>query len=304
MQPPDLCATRCAICNTEGNAVELYPANFVMEALHPIFFSARRVPDRIHYRIVKCSICGLVRSDPVADSRILGQLYAQSTFDYGDEVDNLKLTYGYYLSKLNKYDVQKRTLLEIGCGNGFFLEEGLKQGYVNVVGVEPSADAVARANSKVRSQIICDMMRPGLFGKGQFDVICMFQVLDHIADPAGLLAECYHVLKPGGLILCLNHNIEAISARLLRNRSPIVDIEHTFLYSPDTMRHLFSSSGFKVLRIHPVINIYSPHYMVMLLPLPRTIKGILLKLLKKRIFQNIKLTAPLGNLYLVARKPR
>jgi SAM-dependent methyltransferase len=228
MQPPDLCPTRCAICNTEGNVVELYPANFVMEALHPIFFSARRVPDRIHYRIVKCSICGLVRSDPVADSRILGQLYAQSTFDYGDEVDNLKLTYGYYLSKLNKYDVQKRTLLEIGCGNGFFLEEGLKQGYVNVLGVEPSADAVARANSKVRSQIICDMMRPGLFGRGQFDVICMFQVLDHIADPAGLLAECYHVLKPGGLILCINHNIEAISARLLRNRSPIVDISILF----------------------------------------------------------------------------
>jgi SAM-dependent methyltransferase len=304
MQPPDLCPTRCAICETEGNSVELYPANFILEALQPLFFSARRVPDRIHYRIVKCSTCGLVRSDPVADSRILGQLYAQSTFDYGDEVDNLKLTYGYYLSKLNPYDVQKRTLLEVGCGNGFFLEEGLKQGYVNVWGVEPSTDAVAKANSKIRSRIICDMMRPGLFGRDQFDVLCMFQVLDHIADPASLLAECYRVLKPGGLVLCLNHNIEAISARLLRNRSPIVDIEHTFFYSPDTMQQLFSRSGFKVLRIHPVFNIYSPHYMVMLLPLPKTIKGILLKFLKKRIFRKIKLTAPLGNLYLVAKKPR
>jgi SAM-dependent methyltransferase len=304
MQPPDLRPTRCAICNTEGNSVELYPANFIMEALHPIYFSARRIPDRIHYRIVKCSICGLVRSDPVADSRILARLYAQSTFDYGDEVDNLKLTYRYYLSKLNKYGVEKGTLLEIGCGNGFFLEEVLKQGYVTVWGVEPSEEAVARGDSKVRSQIICDMMRPGLFGKEQFDVICMFQVLDHIADPAGLLNECYRVLKPDGLVLCLNHNIEAISAKILKDRSPIVDIEHTYLYSPDTMLRLFSGSGFKVLHINPVLNIYSLHYVAHLVPLPSMIKGILLKILKIRFFRQMRLAAPLGNLYLVARKPR
>lgn len=304
MQPHDLRPTNCAICGTEGNSVELYPANFITEALNPTFFSARRLPDRIHYRMVRCSSCGLVRSDPVADSRILAQLYAQSTFDYGDEVDNLKLTYGYYLSKLNKYGVQKGTLLEIGCGNGFFLEEVLKQGYVTVWGVEPCADAVVRADSKVRSQIICDMMRPGLFGIEQFDVICMFQVLDHIGDPAGLLAECYRVLKPGGLVLCLNHNIEAISAKLFRDRSPIVDIEHTYLYSPDTVLRLFYRGRFKVLHISPVLNIYSPYYVARLVPLPSMIKGILLKILKKQFFRQIKLVAPLGNLYLVARKPQ
>jgi SAM-dependent methyltransferase len=304
MQPHNLQPTRCAICGTEGNSVELYPPNFITEALNPTIFSARRFPDRIHYRIVRCNICGLVRSDPVADSRILAQLYAQSTFDYGDEVDNLKRTYGYYLSKLNKYSVQKGTLLEIGCGNGFFLEEVLKQGYMTVWGVEPSANAVARADSKVRSQIICDMMRPGLFGREQFDVICMFQVLDHIADPVGLLAECYQVLKAGGLVLCLNHNIEAISAKLLRDRSPIVDIEHTYFYSPDTIKHLFYHSRFKVLHISPVLNIYSPYYVARLMPLPSMIKTILLKFLKIRFFRKIRLVAPLGNLYLVARKPQ
>jgi len=304
VQPHDLRPSSCAICGTEGNSIELYPANFTTEALNPTFFSARRLPDRIHYRIVRCNICGLVRSDPVADSRILAQLYTQSTCDYGDEVDNLKLTYGYYLSKLNKYGVRKGTLLEIGCGNGFFLAEVLRQGYVTVRGVEPSADAVARADSKVRSQIICDIMRPGLFGSEQFDVICMFQVLDHIADPAGLLAECYRVLKPGGLVLCLNHNIAALSAKLFRNRSPIVDIEHTYLYSPDTMLRLFYRGRFKVLHISPALNIYSAHYVAHLLPLPSMIKTILLKVLKIHFFRQIRLAAPLGNLYLVARKPQ
>lgn len=304
MQPHDLRPTSCAICGTEGTSVELYPANFVKEALNPSVFSARRIPDRIHYRIVRCNICGLVRSDPVADSRILAQLYGQSTFDYGDEVDNLKLTYGYYLSKLNRYGVQKGTLLEIGCGNGFFLEEGLKQGYVTVWGVEPCADAVARADSKVRSQIICDMMRPGLFGREQFDVICMFQVLDHIADPVGLLAECYRILKPGGLVLCINHNIEAISSKLFRDRSPIVDIEHTYLFSKDTMLRLFNARGFKVLHISYMLNIYSLYYLFRLVPSPHNIKNAMLSVLKTKFFQRIRLAAPLGNLYLVARKPQ
>jgi SAM-dependent methyltransferase len=302
VEPHDLRPTHCAICGTDGHSVELYPANFITEAFNPTLFSARRLPDRMHYRMVRCSTCGLVRSDPVADSRILGQLYGQSGFDYGDEVGNLKLTYGYYLSKLNKYGVEKGSLLEIGCGNGFFLGEALRQGYGKVWGVEPSAKAVARADTKIRPQIICDMMHPGLFGRGQFDVICMFQVLDHIADPVSLLTECYRVLKPGGLVLCLNHNVEAISARILKDRSPIVDIEHTYLYSPDTLLRLFCCRRFKVLHISPVLNIYSPHYVVRLLPLPGMVKGILLKILRTPLFRQIRLPAPLGNFCLVARK--
>ncbi len=78
----DLLSTSCAICKTEGNAVELYPANFDMRALNSAVFSARRLPDRIHYRLVKCSTCGLVRSDPVAPPAVLATLYQRSTFTY------------------------------------------------------------------------------------------------------------------------------------------------------------------------------------------------------------------------------
>jgi tetratricopeptide (TPR) repeat protein len=66
MQTVKLRNTRCAICRTEGNASELYPANFDLQALKPAVFSARRLPDRVHYRLVKCNTCGLGRSDPIA----------------------------------------------------------------------------------------------------------------------------------------------------------------------------------------------------------------------------------------------
>lgn len=300
---PDLQATFCAICGVEAAATELYPANFSLDDLTPAVFSARRLPDRIHYRLVRCNVCGLVRSDPVVSPVVLAQLYSQSTFAYSEEVDNLKRCYGKYLNGLEQYDVKKESLLEIGCGNGFFLEEALQQGYIGVRGVEPSSDAVERASPQIGPLIVCNIMQPGLFKSEQFDVICMFQVLDHIPDPRKLLDECFRLLRPGGLILCINHNIEALSARILGEHSPIIDVEHTYLFGPQTISRLFSIIGFDVVRIGSMRNIYSPHYLARLFPLPKGIKEGLLRIMKRSWLRNLRLTVVLGNLCLVARKP-
>src|SRR5665647_326619 len=142
-QRTELHATPCAICGTLGAASEVYRANFDFEAFSPEVFSARRIPDGIHYRIVRCNTCGLLRSDPVAGADTLARLYALSTFTYDDEVAHLRTTYGRYLSEaLEHLDGPRGRLLEIGCGNGFFLEEALNMGFSEVRGVEPSTEAV------------------------------------------------------------------------------------------------------------------------------------------------------------------
>ena len=297
-------STRCAICDAEDNSSELYPSNFSLVGnFSPEVFSARRLPDRIHYRMVKCNACGLVRSDPVADAATLGELYRQSTFDYGMEVANLRRTYGRYLARLDAFGAHKGSLLEIGCGNGFFLEEAQVRGYVKVSGVEPSSEAVARAVPGVREHIVCDIMRPGLLAEASIDVVCLFQVFDHLPDPAGVLAEIYQALKPGGLVLLFNHNINALSARLLGERSPIIDIEHTFLYGSKTLRNLVRKQGFEVVESGCALNDYSLRYLVRLTPLPRAFKRGLLRALVITRLERINLCVPLGNLYLFARKP-
>src|SRR5512139_1455130 len=159
----ELKPTRCAICGTEGEASLLYPANFTPESLNPSVFSARRTPDRTHYRLLKCNRCGLVRSDPIVNPARLQELYAGSTFTYQSEVTDLCHTYGGYLRRLEKLGARRGSLLEVGCGNGFFLEEGLAQRYSSVSGVEPSRQAVALASERIRPFIRCDVMRPGLF---------------------------------------------------------------------------------------------------------------------------------------------
>src|SRR3989442_339487 len=245
MQRLELTAVACPICHTHDNARELYPAKLTHAAFNPETFSARRLPDRVHYRVVRCNSCGLVRTDTVAKPATQAELYRKSTFDYGAQVENLRITYGRYLAKLPK----PGALLEIGCGNGFMLQEALEQGYTSVTGVEPSADAVARADPSIRGKIVCDIMRPGLFAPNSFDAIAMFQTFDHIPDPNALLDECISVLKPGGVLLCVHHNVEAASAKLLGERSPIIDVEHPFLYSPPTMTRIASDHGFPVVEV-------------------------------------------------------
>lgn len=303
MTTVDLRATACAICGTQGNARELYPANFRPGDFSPAVFSARRLPDRVHYRIVGCNACGLVRSDPVADPARVAELYRDSTFDYGREANNLARSYGECLSRLDRYGAAKGSILEIGCGNGFFLEEARARGYRDPRGVEPSLAAVECARPDIRSRIVRAAMGPGVFPAASFDVICLFQVLDHVFDPAGLLAACLDLLKPGGWVLCLNHDVEALSARLLRRRSPIIDIEHTYLYSRRTIRALFSKFGFHVKETAGVRNRYSLGYVARLVPAPAALKKAALAILNGTGLGRLPVRVPLGNLYLIAQKP-
>ncbi len=218
-------------------------------------------------------------------------------------MENLARTYGAYLARLDRHGASKGSLLEIGCGNGFFLMQARARGYRDVRGVEPSRSAVDLAPAEIRDHIVCAMMGPGLFPDESFDAVCLFQVLDHIFDPATLLKTCFDILKPGGFILCLNHNVEALSARLMKERSPIIDIEHTYLYSPDTIRRLFTRFEFQVKEAGGVKNRYSLSYLTRLMPWPAALKKIALTILDFTYLGRLPLRVPLGNLYMIAQKP-
>jgi len=147
-------------------------------------------------------------------------------------------------------------------------------------------------------------MRPGLFDKERFDIVCLFQVLDHMPDPAALLDECLRILRPGGLVLVLNHNIEALSAAVLGERSPVIDIEHTFLYGIGTLSRLLEKRGFSVKESGSAVNRYSLNYLSRLLPLPGPLKRALSRFLDSSGLGLLPLSVPLGNMYLIAMKPR
>lgn len=293
--------TSCAICGTANNATELYPSTLTSSAFRAEVFSARRLPDRVHYRMVRCRSCGLVRSDPVLGSDGLAELYSASRFDYAAELDGLRATYGRELERLASLVPDRDGLLDVGCGSGFVLELARERRWSGLRGVEPSHDAVSRARSDIRPLIAVDVMRPGLFEHDSLDAVTLFQVLDHMPDPVGVLRECGRLLRPGGVVMAFNHNMSAWSARLLRERSPIIDVEHTYLYSPTTIRSLFERAGYEVISARPVRNTYSMRYLAHLLPLPGKAKSRLLSFLQGSRLGRISATVPLGNFCTVAR---
>ena len=252
--------------------------------------------------MVRCRRCGLVRADPVLDPTRSAELYRSSTFDYAEELDGLRTTYGTALDRLAATAPGRRGLVDIGCGNGFVLEVARARGWTDLRGVEPSSDAIARAPAAVGELIVQDVMRAGLLPHGSFDAVTLFQVLDHIPEPLALLQECRAILRERGVILALNHNVTAWSARLLGERSPIVDVEHTYLYSPATMRRLFENAGFDVLTVGPVRNTYSLTYLMHLLPMPQSAKTAALARLAGSRLGRVQATVPLGNLCLLARR--
>jgi SAM-dependent methyltransferase len=295
--------TRCAICGTDGNSREIYPERLGADAFNNRVFSARRAPDRIHYRMVRCESCRLVRADPAGDPEMLAALYERSAFDYGPEIPNLTATYSRYLSRLGPPGPGRSSLLEIGCGNGFMLEAAITMGYRTVRGVEPSADAVMAASSYVREAIVKDILRPGQFAAGTIDSICMFQVFDHVPDPAALLAECRTLLAPRGRILILNHNVEAFSANLLRELSPIIDVEHCYLYSRATLARICEASGLRVIESGPTSNLVSVRHLLHLAPLPAWLKRSVVSLANWLGIGGASLSVRIGNCYAIAEKP-
>jgi len=292
----------CAICNKKTHKKLLYKQNFEPSQINKKIFSARRLPDRLHYKIVQCQNCNLIFADSILKTNQLAKLYKESLLTYQNQIQDLSKTYGYYLKKLERFKVKKNRLLEIGCGNGFFLLEAKRQGYKQIWGVEPSKDAIRKAPKQVKNNIKNDMFSKKLFKKNSFDVICFFQTFDHISNPNRFLKHCYYLLKPNGLILAINHNTNSLQSRILKSKSPIIDIEHPYLYSPITMKLIFQKNNFQVLKLNSIFNIYSLDYLLHLLPFPLKFKSLIISFIKSSDLKKIKLKLRLGNLMIIARK--
>jgi SAM-dependent methyltransferase len=230
-------------------------------------------------------------------------LYENSSFDYSTEVSGLKKTYLGIVKRVIGKNNDYRTIFEIGGGNGFFLEAAKDFGFTKIAGVEPSISAISDARQDIKPYLVNSMMNESIFPKNEYEIGVMFHVLDHLQDPVKTLRDCLSTLKPGGVFIAAVHNERSWSARLMRERSPIIDVEHTFLYSPKTGKQIFQKAGFVSVRSGSYSNHYSLAYIVHLLPIPRSAKKILLNCWIGAILRKIRIIFPLGNMWIFGIKP-
>jgi SAM-dependent methyltransferase len=290
----------CLFCGDDDCHDELYARNFRDEDLNADVFSARRVTEHYHYRMVKCRNTGLLFSREILPGDVLEKLYAGSKVTFSAYADIIRKDYWRPLEALQSR-IGRGAALEIGCSSGFFLEELRARGFRDVRGCEPSLEAKAIAAPSVREGIHTGFFTDGTYPDGSFDLICSFQTLDHLSDPLDVLAACRRKLKPGGWIYLIVHNADGLQAKVFGEKSPIIDVEHVYLFNPRTLTLAVEKAGFNEPAAFPIRNSYPLEYWAAHAPVP--FKKRILAVMAATGLGKIAVPLSLGNIGIVARKP-
>ena len=134
-------------------------------------------------------------------------------------------------------------LLEIGCGNGRQLERFGLAGW-HTTGIDFDATAVQTARALGLDVRLGDLAAQQ-FDDASFDAIVMSHVIEHVPQPASLLAECCRVLRPGGSLTVVTPNAQALGHRVYgRHWLGLDPPRHLHVLSAGGLRTLVSAAGF------------------------------------------------------------
>lgn len=291
----------CPVCGP-GHASQLYAdANYDAARVTDFSFASRKTPELMHYRLVRCENCDLVYATPAPKLKALAEAYQEASFDSGEEAAYAASTYAGQLARLGLQD--KAGALDIGTGDGAFLQCLLKEGFSRVQGVEPSSAPIKAAAPAVRKLIRHGLFKPADYKAGSLSLITCFQTMEHLDEPGSVGKAAFKLLKPGGAFYTVCHSHRSLSARLLGRRSPIFDIEHLQLFSPQSLRRLLEGQGYTGVQVYYISNIYPLHYWMKVFPLPVGLKKALIGAVKALKFGYLPIPLRAGNLVGFGIKP-
>jgi 2-polyprenyl-3-methyl-5-hydroxy-6-metoxy-1,4-benzoquinol methylase len=156
-------------------------------------------------------------------------------------------------------------LLDLGCGLGFFLKalEPHRAWAVHGCEISPAAVRFARESLGLEN-VACGRLEEAPFPAGTFDIVTMWDVLDHLLRPDPVLSHCHALLKKGGLCFIRTPNVfvqlaRARVKRLLFGAKPGVGYlqphHHAHHYSAESIRDLLIRNGFsrvEFAHLHPI----------------------------------------------------
>lgn len=248
------------------------------------------------HRLVQCTNCDLVYADQPPDADELAHAYHIAEYDSSEEANDAATAYiGAIKPTLDKL-AQRQRVLEIGTGTAIFLEHLSREGFVELLGVEPSSAAIAAAPEYRRVWIREGIFEEKDFTPNSFDLICCFMTMEHVHDPAVVARAAYNLLRSGGAFVTVTHDYRSLINRLLGKRSPIIDIEHMQLFSERSVRHVFTSTGYSDVIVNAFVNRYTLRYWMRLTPLPSCVKSVLSSLVTYLGLDKIKIGLNVGNL--------
>jgi SAM-dependent methyltransferase len=289
-------ARNCPLCGSRDEA-RVLAASFDASRLGRLSFASRKPPELMHWRLVTCASCGLVYANPAPAEDVLLRAYRDAGFDAAGESRYAANTYAAVVARLLASLPDRAGALDVGAGDGAFLESLVELGFSDVVGLEPSQAARQGAPAHVQALIREEPFAAGVFAEQSFSLVTCLQTIEHVPVPLALCREAHRLLKTGGALVVVCHDRRSWSARLLGRRSPIYDVEHLQLFDRGTVRELLARSGFERIEVQRLVNRYPLRYWLRLARVPDRVARVLGAL------GSLPLSIPVGNLWAVGYRP-
>lgn len=238
----------CNLCGADTTE-SLYPNTLDgrRDLSAPAHFACTNSGYGVHPPIVQCRECGLVYANPrpSADD-VIDSYTAVVDQVYVEEREGRELTFRRHLDHLeSQLSINGRgRLLDVGCHVGVFLEEAQARGW-DAWGVEPSEWAVAQAREH-DLQVIQGTLEDAEFPDDHFDLVTLWDVIEHLSDPMGELRQIARIVRPGGWICIHTMDVGSLFARLTGERWPWLMEMHLYYFSRDTLAAMLRRAGFQV----------------------------------------------------------
>ncbi len=262
------------------------------------------------YHHWRCRRCGLVINHPQPSDEVLAQIYSDSYFDVTGRSVNPE---GARQAKIKTFQRNYRwvadrlprgaKVLDIGAGEGFAMEVARQLGF-DPYGLELSESAYRQLVEKFGPDRVFHSNIDDFDTDVRFDLITMFDLIEHPRDPARVLAKAARMLRPGGYLLISTPDTGSLSARLMGRLWVHYKPEHLFYFNQRNMRTLLERH-FDEIRIRPHRKILTKEYIasynrIYIRPPIRQLVAMGLAFLPK----GTTLTLPSGELFAIARKPK
>ena len=188
---------------------------------------------------------------------------------YGDVVDNLyinqiqykKLHFKNLIKKIKNELSKDKDILEIGSYYGAFGSEVLN--HVNsYTGLELSNHAANFAKDKYKLQIYNRNAEDHFKISPNYDLIVMFDVLEHLDDPMRILKMCNDKLKKNGVLILTTMDMDCLTAKILGKHYPQIMLMHKFYFTNNSLKKVLKKNNFDLYKIKRDSRIVSLEYLL------------------------------------------
>jgi 2-polyprenyl-3-methyl-5-hydroxy-6-metoxy-1,4-benzoquinol methylase len=213
--------------------------------------------------MIRCTDCKLIRAKHVPPRAELERLYSEEYFrstdsgalgydDYSADRLNISKTFDRRLSEIEQWLGHKGSIMDVGCAMGFSLDVARERGW-SPQGIEISRFACEYTRKELGFEVFCGSLGEIDLDPESFDVITMWDYIEHSPDPAAELRRAHSLLKRGGMLVLTTPNIASLPARTWGSRwMGIKQEEHLYYFSPATIRRLLRRHGLRPVYIKHV----------------------------------------------------